>query len=44
MSITVIGAGFGGLSAAALLGKEGYDVTLLEKNSQPGGRARVLRD
>ncbi len=44
MSVTVIGAGFGGLSAAALLAKDGYDVTLLEKNSQPGGRARVLRD
>ena len=44
MTVTVIGAGFGGLSAAALLAKAGYDVTLLEKNDQPGGRARVLRD
>lgn len=44
MLVTVIGAGFGGLSAAALLAKEGYDVTLLEKNEQPGGRARVLRE
>ena len=37
----VVGAGFGGLSAAALLAKEGYQVTVLEKNSSPGGRARV---
>ncbi len=37
----VIGAGFGGLSAAALLAKEGLDVTLVEKNEGPGGRARV---
>jgi phytoene desaturase len=38
--IAVIGAGFAGLSAATCLAKEGYDVTLLEKNSSPGGRAR----
>ncbi len=44
MFVTVLGAGFGGLSAAALMAKEGYEVTLLEKNNQPGGRARVLRD
>lgn len=37
----VVGAGFGGLSAAALLAKEGYQVTVLEKNSGPGGRAQV---
>ncbi len=35
----VIGAGFGGLSSAALFAREGYDVTVLEKNSSPGGRA-----
>jgi len=39
--VIVIGAGFSGLAAAALMAKEGYDVTLLEKNDQPGGRARV---
>jgi phytoene desaturase len=39
--IVIIGAGFAGLSAAALLAKEGYKVTLVEKNSEPGGRARV---
>ncbi|TFF91709.1 phytoene desaturase [Candidatus Thorarchaeota archaeon] len=41
MKAIVIGAGVGGLSLAALLGKKGYDVTVIEKNEQPGGRARV---
>jgi phytoene desaturase len=40
--IVVIGAGFGGLSAAAYLARAGYDVTVVEKNSWVGGRARVL--
>ena len=39
--IIVIGAGFSGLAAAALMAKQGCYVTLLEKNSQPGGRARI---
>lgn len=39
--IVVIGAGFGGLSAAALLAREGHEVTLVEKNPRPGGRAMV---
>ena len=30
--IIIIGAGFGGLSAAALLAKEGHEITVLEKN------------
>jgi len=38
--IIVIGAGFAGLSAASFLARDGYDVTILEKNSVPGGRAR----
>ncbi|MBN1337702.1 MAG: phytoene desaturase [Bacteroidales bacterium] len=38
--IIVIGAGFSGLSAACHLAKNGYSVTVLEKNSLPGGRAR----
>lgn len=41
-SIIIIGAGFGGLAAAALLAKDGYQVTVLEKNEQPGGRASSL--
>ncbi len=38
--ILVIGAGFAGLAAATRLSQAGYDVTILEKNDQPGGRAR----
>jgi phytoene desaturase len=40
--VTVIGAGYGGLSVAALLAKEGYQVTLVEKNEQAGGRAMMF--
>lgn len=36
----VIGSGFAGLSAATNLADKGFDVTVLEKNDQPGGRAR----
>ncbi len=38
--VIVIGSGFSGLSAAAYLAKYGFQVTVLEKNSVPGGRAR----
>ncbi|MDF2381413.1 phytoene desaturase [Nostoc ellipsosporum NOK] len=38
----VIGSGFAGLSAAAFLARAGWDVTVLEKNATPGGRARTL--
>lgn len=41
--ITIIGSGFAGLTAAALLAKEGHQVTVLEKNEQPGGRARTWK-
>ena len=40
--VAVIGAGFSGLSAASYLAKAGYDVTIFEKNSTAGGRARQL--
>jgi phytoene desaturase len=38
----VIGSGFAGLSAATFLANSGFDVTILEKNNQPGGRASQL--
>lgn len=41
--IVIIGSGFGGLSAAALLAKKGYQVTVLEKNETIGGKARAWK-
>lgn len=41
--IIVIGAGFAGLSAAASLAQKGHAVTVVEKNAEPGGRARVWK-
>lgn len=43
MKTIIVGGGFGGLAAAALLARQGADVTLLEKNASVGGRARVWR-
>jgi len=40
--VIVIGSGFAGLSAACFLASNGADVTVIEKNEQPGGRARVF--
>ena len=40
--IVVVGAGLGGLTAAALLAKAGHDVTVLEKNSWIGGKSRRI--
>lgn len=42
--ICVIGAGFAGIAASAYLAKEGHEVTVLEKNDMPGGRARKFTD
>jgi phytoene desaturase len=42
-TIIVIGSGFGGLSVAALLAKEGNKVKVIEKNEQAGGRASVYK-
>ena len=41
--VIIIGAGIGGLATAALLAKDGYDVTVFEAGSQPGGRAGQLK-
>jgi len=41
----VIGAGIGGIATAARLAKNGYSVTVLEKNAQAGGRCnQIIRD
>lgn len=42
IKVCIIGAGIGGLTAGALLTKEGYSVTIFEKESQVGGRALTL--
>ncbi len=41
--IAVIGAGFGGLSAAIRLRAAGYNVTIFEKNARVGGHAYPLK-
>ena len=43
-SVIVIGSGFAGLSAASFMAKEGWKVTVIEKNETPGGRARQLKE
>ncbi len=43
-NIIIIGSGFSGLSAACYLAKAGNDVTIVEKHSTPGGRARQLKE
>ncbi len=43
-SVIVIGSGFAGLSAATSMANEGWDVTVLEKLSTPGGRARQWKE
>ena len=40
--IVVIGAGLGGMSAAIMLARSGFRVTLLEKNSHLGGKLNLL--
>jgi C-3',4' desaturase CrtD len=42
MKLVVIGAGIGGLTAAALLAKRGFDVTVLEAHVEPGGCAATF--
>lgn len=41
--IAIVGSGFSSLAAAAYLAKEGHEVTVYEKNSTVGGRARQLK-
>jgi phytoene desaturase len=39
----VIGAGFGGIASALRMKAKGYDVTLVDRQNELGGRARVFR-
>ena len=39
----IIGAGFGALGSACILGKAGWKVTVLEKNESIGGRATTFK-
>jgi|TARA_R110000737_G_scaffold93859_2_gene127288 phytoene desaturase len=41
--IVIIGSGISSLSAGSFLAKEGFDVTILEKNDTTGGRARKFK-
>jgi phytoene desaturase len=40
--VVIIGAGIGGLGAAGLFARKGYDVTVVEKNENLGGRANIF--
>jgi phytoene desaturase len=41
----VIGAGIGGIATAGRLARNGFNVTVLEKNEKPGGRSnQIVRD
>ncbi len=42
LEVVVIGAGLGGLSAAAHLRKAGHHVTIVERDAMPGGRAGMI--
>lgn len=42
MDIKIIGAGLGGLATSCLLAQNGHEVTILEKNSSPGGKINEI--
>lgn len=42
--VIVIGSGFAGLAAASFMAKEGWGVTVIEKQDSPGGRAGQLNE
>ncbi len=41
-SVLIIGAGVGGIATAARLAQKGFEVTVIEKNDQPGGRCGLI--
>lgn len=41
-SVIIIGAGIGGIAAAARLARAGYSVSVYEKQATPGGRVEVV--
>mgnify|MGYP006253953653 CR=1 FL=1 len=43
MNSIVIGSGFGGIASALRLRAKKYDVTIIEKHNDLGGRARVFK-
>jgi phytoene desaturase len=42
-NVLIVGAGLGGLATALRLAKRGYNVEILEKNKQAGGRVNQLK-
>ena len=42
-SVVIIGAGLGGLFTGAILAKEGFQVTILEKNTTIGGGLQTFK-
>ena len=42
-SIAIIGGGMGSISAAIYLIKNGFNVTIYEKNKELGGRANIIK-
>lgn len=41
--VIIVGAGYGGIALANLLGKKGYEVHVYEKNEHPGGRVGLFK-
>ena len=44
VDVIIVGAGYGGMSTAALLAHSGLSVLIIEKSSLIGGRASSYRD
>ncbi len=42
-TVSIIGSGFASLAAASYLAKDGYNVSVFEKNAELGGRARQFK-